>query len=85
MIGKKDEKTDSFMLDVNYKQNKNATEVVAILDKIYMCASMEFLMIVADFFIKSVPASSLERSTQVQLKHVGSGKTKPERGLQKIN
>ncbi|XP_006275410.2 intermembrane lipid transfer protein VPS13C isoform X1 [Alligator mississippiensis] len=79
MIGKKDEKTDSFMLDVNYKQNKNATEVVAILDKIYMCASMEFLMIVADFFIKSVPASSLERSTQVQLKHVGSGKTKPER------
>ncbi|KAM6308390.1 intermembrane lipid transfer protein VPS13C isoform 2-T2 [Aegotheles albertisi] len=78
MIDKKDDTNDSSMIDISYKQDKNGTEVVAVLDKLYICASMEFLLTVADFFINSVPASSTERPAQFQLKHVASGKSKPE-------
>uniref|UniRef100_A0A8B9RS28 Vacuolar protein sorting 13 homolog C n=1 Tax=Accipiter nisus TaxID=211598 RepID=A0A8B9RS28_9AVES len=78
MIDKKDDTNGSSMIDISYKQDKNGTEVVAVLDKLYICASVEFLLIVADFFINSVPASSTERSAQFQLKHVASGKSKPE-------
>ncbi|XP_068814299.1 intermembrane lipid transfer protein VPS13C isoform X2 [Struthio camelus] len=81
MIDKKDDTNDSSMIDISYKQDKNGTEVVAILDKLYICASMEFLLTVADFFINSVPASSAEGSTQLQLKHVASGKSKPEKEI----
>uniref|UniRef100_A0A8D0L113 Vacuolar protein sorting 13 homolog C n=1 Tax=Strix occidentalis caurina TaxID=311401 RepID=A0A8D0L113_STROC len=78
MIDKKDDTNDSSMIDISYKQDKNGTEVVAVLDKLYICASMEFLLTVADFFINSMPTSSTERSAQFQLKHVASGKSKPE-------
>uniref|UniRef100_A0A669P5R8 Vacuolar protein sorting 13 homolog C n=1 Tax=Phasianus colchicus TaxID=9054 RepID=A0A669P5R8_PHACC len=78
MIDKKDNANDSSMIDLSYKQDKNGTEVVAILDKLYVCASMEFLLTVADFFINSMPTSSTERSTQLHLKNVTSGKSKPE-------
>ncbi|NXK87404.1 VP13C protein, partial [Formicarius rufipectus] len=78
MIDKKDDTNDSSMIDISYKQDKNGTEVVAVLDKLYICASMEFLLTVADFFINSMPTSSTERSTQFQLKQVTSGKSKPE-------
>lgn len=81
MIDKKDDTNDSSMMDISYKQDKNGTEVVAVLDKLYICASMEFLLTVADFFINSVPKSSTERSAQFQLKHVAPGKSKPETGL----
>uniref|UniRef100_A0A8B9UJI6 Vacuolar protein sorting 13 homolog C n=1 Tax=Anas zonorhyncha TaxID=75864 RepID=A0A8B9UJI6_9AVES len=78
MIDKKYDTNDSCMVDIRYKQDENGTEVVAILDKLYICASMEFLLTVADFFVNSMPASSAEKSTQVHLKHVASGKSKPE-------
>uniref|UniRef100_A0A663ML93 Vacuolar protein sorting 13 homolog C n=1 Tax=Athene cunicularia TaxID=194338 RepID=A0A663ML93_ATHCN len=64
MIDKKDDTNDSSMIDISYKQDKNGTEVVAVLDKLYICASMEFLLTVADFFINSMPTSSTERSAQ---------------------
>ncbi|KAM9640422.1 intermembrane lipid transfer protein VPS13C isoform 2-T2 [Morphnus guianensis] len=78
MIDKKDDTNGSSMIDISYKQDKNGTEVIAVLDKLYICASVDFLLIVADFFINSMPASSTERSSQFQLKHVASGKSKPE-------
>uniref|UniRef100_A0A8C3RCT7 Vacuolar protein sorting 13 homolog C n=1 Tax=Cyanoderma ruficeps TaxID=181631 RepID=A0A8C3RCT7_9PASS len=76
MIDKKDDTNDISMIDIRYKQDKNGTEVVAVLDKLYICASMEFLLTVAHFFIKSMPVSSAERSAQFQLKQVASGKSK---------
>ncbi|NXP40517.1 VP13C protein, partial [Leiothrix lutea] len=76
MIDKKDDTNDISMIDIRYKQDKNGTEVVAVLDKLYICASMEFLLTVAQFFIKSMPVSSAERSAQFQLKQVASGKSK---------
>ncbi|XP_051484024.1 intermembrane lipid transfer protein VPS13C isoform X2 [Apus apus] len=78
MIDKKDDTNDTSMIDISYKQDKNGTAVIAVLDKLYICASMEFLLTVADFFINSMPATSTERSAQFQLKHVSSGKSKPE-------
>uniref|UniRef100_A0A8B9DM08 Vacuolar protein sorting 13 homolog C n=1 Tax=Anser cygnoides TaxID=8845 RepID=A0A8B9DM08_ANSCY len=78
MIDKKYDTNDSSMIDIRYKQDQNETQVVAILDKLYICASMEFLLTVADFFVNSMPASSAEKSTQLHLKHVASGKSKPE-------
>ncbi|XP_061856365.1 intermembrane lipid transfer protein VPS13C isoform X2 [Colius striatus] len=78
MIDKKDDTNDSFMIDISYKQDKNGSEVVTVLDKLYVCASVEFLLTVADFFLNSMPATSTERSAQFQLKHVASGKSKPE-------
>ncbi|KAM8804771.1 intermembrane lipid transfer protein VPS13C [Eudromia elegans] len=81
MIDKKDDTNDSSMIDLSYKQDKNGTEVVAVLDKLYICASMEFLLTVADFFISSMPASSTERSAQLQLKNVAPGKLKPEKEI----
>lgn len=81
MIDKKDDTSDTSMIDINYKQDKNGTEVIAVLDKLYICASMEFLLTVADFFISSMPASSTERSARLQLKHVAPGKSKAETGL----
>uniref|UniRef100_A0A8C0J913 Vacuolar protein sorting 13 homolog C n=1 Tax=Chelonoidis abingdonii TaxID=106734 RepID=A0A8C0J913_CHEAB len=84
MIDKKCGKTDNYMIDINYKQDTNGIGVVAILDKLYVCASVEFLLTVADFFIKSMPTASTERSTQVQLKHA-PGKPKHEKVLSPQN
>uniref|UniRef100_A0A803VSL0 Vacuolar protein sorting 13 homolog C n=1 Tax=Ficedula albicollis TaxID=59894 RepID=A0A803VSL0_FICAL len=78
MIDKKDDTNDISMIDIRYKQDKNGTEVVAVLDKLYICASMEFLLTVARFFMKSMPVSSTEGSAQFQLKQVASGKSKAE-------
>uniref|UniRef100_A0A8C6YIP6 Vacuolar protein sorting 13 homolog C n=1 Tax=Naja naja TaxID=35670 RepID=A0A8C6YIP6_NAJNA len=64
MLARKDGKADSVMIDINYKQNKNGSDIVAVLDQLYLCASMEFLLTVADFFIQSV----------------FPGKPKPEKG-----
>ncbi|XP_069723155.1 intermembrane lipid transfer protein VPS13C isoform X2 [Phaenicophaeus curvirostris] len=81
MIDKKDDKNDSSMIDISYKRDKSGTQVIAVLDKLYVCASMEFLLTVADFFINSVPASSTAKSPQYQLKHTASGKCKSETEL----
>ncbi|KAM7010642.1 intermembrane lipid transfer protein VPS13C [Passerculus sandwichensis] len=78
MIDKKDDTNDTSMIDIRYKQDKNGTEVVAVLDKMYICASMEFLLAVAHFFIKSMPVSSAEGSAQFQLKQVAAGKSKAD-------
>ncbi|XP_062998550.1 intermembrane lipid transfer protein VPS13C isoform X2 [Elgaria multicarinata webbii] len=79
MIDKKDGEVDSVMIDINYKQDKNSSEVVSILDKLYLCASVEFLLTVADFFVKAMPAASAEASTQFQLKYATQGKQRPEK------
>uniref|UniRef100_A0A670KCM5 Vacuolar protein sorting 13 homolog C n=1 Tax=Podarcis muralis TaxID=64176 RepID=A0A670KCM5_PODMU len=79
MIDKKDGTDDSVMIDLNYKQDKNGSEIVSVLDKLYLCASVEFLLTVADFFVKSMPAASTEGSTQIQLKYTTHGKPRPDK------
>lgn len=45
------------MIDVTYRQSSGERDVVAVLQKLYLCASVEFLMAVADFFLQALPQS----------------------------
>nr|XP_056721786.1 intermembrane lipid transfer protein VPS13C [Euleptes europaea] len=80
MIDKKDDQSGNVMIEISYKQDKSGSSIVAILDKLYLCASVEFLLTVAEFFLKSMPVASSEGSAQIQLKHTAPGKPQPEKG-----
>ncbi|XP_058486199.1 intermembrane lipid transfer protein VPS13C isoform X3 [Solea solea] len=56
MVGRRQLSSDS-MIDVTYRQSRGQREVVSVLHKLYMCASVEFLMAVADFFLQALPPS----------------------------
>ncbi|GAA6110095.1 vacuolar protein sorting-associated protein 13C isoform X2 [Tachysurus ichikawai] len=56
MVEKRDDSSDA-MIDLTYKQNKDECSVVAVIQKLYLCASMEFLMTVADFFVQALDKS----------------------------
>ncbi|XP_030044282.1 intermembrane lipid transfer protein VPS13C [Microcaecilia unicolor] len=82
MIDKKGDKSDRPMININYKQDKEERSVDAFLDQLYVCASMEFLLTVADFFIKAIPqspATSREKSAQIHIKQVSHLKSKPDK------
>lgn len=63
MVGRRDEESSEAMIDVTYRQNGGEREVVAVLQKLYLCASVEFLMAVADFFLQALPQSSTSTTT----------------------
>ncbi|XP_032336935.1 vacuolar protein sorting-associated protein 13C isoform X2 [Camelus ferus] len=81
MIDKKNGQDNSSMIDINYKQGKNGSHIDAVLDKLYVCASVEFLMTVADFFIKAVPQSpeNLAKESQIPLRQTAMPKIKMEK------
>ncbi|XP_047435908.1 vacuolar protein sorting-associated protein 13C isoform X3 [Mugil cephalus] len=58
MVGRRDEDSSEAMIDVTYRRSAAEQEVVAVLQKLYLCASVEFLMAVADFFLQAFPQSS---------------------------
>uniref|UniRef100_A0A669Q3C3 Vacuolar protein sorting 13 homolog A n=1 Tax=Phasianus colchicus TaxID=9054 RepID=A0A669Q3C3_PHACC len=41
------------MMDISYKQGRDGTVLDVIVQEIYLCASMEFLLTVADIFLKA--------------------------------
>uniref|UniRef100_A0A4W4GIM2 Vacuolar protein sorting 13 homolog C n=1 Tax=Electrophorus electricus TaxID=8005 RepID=A0A4W4GIM2_ELEEL len=51
----RDEESSDAMIDVTFSQCADERSVVAVLQKLYLCASVEFLMAVADFFIQALP------------------------------
>uniref|UniRef100_A0A8C5FI68 Vacuolar protein sorting 13 homolog C n=1 Tax=Gadus morhua TaxID=8049 RepID=A0A8C5FI68_GADMO len=55
MLGRRAGESPNAMIDVTYRQNPAEREVVAVLQRLYLCASVEFLMAVADFFVKALP------------------------------
>lgn len=83
MIDKKNDQDNSSMIDISYKQGKNGrSHIDAVLDKLYVCASVEFLMTVADFFIKAMPQSpeSVAKEVQIPLRQTSTAKVKLEKG-----
>ncbi|XP_053575277.1 LOW QUALITY PROTEIN: intermembrane lipid transfer protein VPS13C [Bombina bombina] len=69
MIDQKDKSTERNMIDITYKQTTQHRSLVAILEKLYICASVEFLMAVGEFFIQSIPQSpSSDKPVQSQQK-----------------
>lgn len=80
MIGKRDEESAEAMIDVTYRQSASQREVVAVLQNLYLCASVEFLMAVADFFIQAMPQSMTQSATttktdKLPLKQVAEPRT----------
>ncbi|ELW71324.1 Vacuolar protein sorting-associated protein 13C [Tupaia chinensis] len=77
---KSDQDNNSSMIDVSYKQDRNGSQIDAVLDKLYVCASVEFLMTVADFFIKAMPQSpeNVAKETQI-LRQTAAGKARAEK------
>ncbi|KAI9531704.1 hypothetical protein NQZ68_038852, partial [Dissostichus eleginoides] len=55
MVGRRDEDSAEAMIDVKYRQSAAEREVVFVLQRLYLCASVEFLMAVADFFLQALP------------------------------
>ncbi|KAJ8792869.1 hypothetical protein J1605_004054 [Eschrichtius robustus] len=82
MIDKKNgQDNNSSMIDISYTQDKNGSHIDAVLDKLYVCASVEFLMTVADFFIKAVPQSpeNMAKESQIPLRQTALAKIKMEK------
>uniref|UniRef100_A0A8C3E5Z7 Vacuolar protein sorting 13 homolog A n=1 Tax=Corvus moneduloides TaxID=1196302 RepID=A0A8C3E5Z7_CORMO len=52
------------MVDINYKQGRDGTILDVIAQEIYLCASMEFLITVADIFLKANAESSYQTPVQ---------------------
>lgn len=64
MIRQRDERSSEPMIDVTYRQSVRERELVAVLQKLYLCASVEFLLAVTDFFLQALPqSSSVNRSS----------------------
>ncbi|XP_051920113.1 intermembrane lipid transfer protein VPS13C isoform X3 [Hippocampus zosterae] len=55
MVSRQDSESSEAMIDVVYRQSGAERSVVAVLHKLYVCASVEFLMAVADFFLRALP------------------------------
>ncbi|XP_069851362.1 intermembrane lipid transfer protein VPS13C isoform X3 [Dipodomys merriami] len=82
MIDKKDDQDNNrSMIDISYKQDRNGSQINAVLDKLYVCASVEFLVTVADFFIKAMPQSpeNMAKEIQIPSRQTAPGKAKIEK------
>uniref|UniRef100_A0A803XXI1 Vacuolar protein sorting 13 homolog A n=1 Tax=Meleagris gallopavo TaxID=9103 RepID=A0A803XXI1_MELGA len=51
------------MMDISYKQGRDGTVLDVIVQEIYLCASMEFLLTVADIFLKANAESAARTRT----------------------
>ncbi|KAM3927460.1 intermembrane lipid transfer protein VPS13C isoform 2-T2 [Leptodactylus fuscus] len=81
MIDQKDASSTRSMIDIDYKQKGQDRFITAILEKLYVCASVEFLMTVADFFIQAMPQNpTTEKPLQIHTKPSTPTKTKADRG-----
>ncbi|XP_075064457.1 intermembrane lipid transfer protein VPS13C isoform X2 [Mixophyes fleayi] len=90
MIDQKDSSSTRSMIDVNYKQTGQERSITAILEKLYVCASVEFLLTVADFFIQAMPQSPApDKTMHIHARQATPTKGKAERGelatSQKLN
>lgn len=88
MVGCRDKESSEAMIDVTYRQTAEDRELVAVLQKLYLCASVEFLMAVTDFFLQAMPQSShptmaSAQSDRLSLKQ--STEPRAEAKISKIN
>lgn len=61
MVGRRDEDSEEAMVDVMYRQSAKERHLAAVLQKLYLCASTEFLMAVTDFFLQALAAAPLPK------------------------
>lgn len=63
MLGHRDEDSSKAMIDVMFRQRARGRDLVAVLQKLYLCASVDFLMAVTEFFLQALPQSLAQSST----------------------
>lgn len=85
MVRQRDEDSSGDTIDVTYRQSAAEREVVAVLQKLYLCASVEFLMAVGDFFLQALPQSSALTATsapsdRLQLRQTTEPQADPKTG-----
>uniref|UniRef100_A0A8C4GTN9 Vacuolar protein sorting 13 homolog A n=1 Tax=Dicentrarchus labrax TaxID=13489 RepID=A0A8C4GTN9_DICLA len=51
---------ENMMVEVNYRQGRDGTILDTVVQDVYLCASMEFLLTVADIFLKATQQESSE-------------------------
>lgn len=61
MVGRRDEGSGEAMVDVTYRQSAGERQLVAVMQKLYLCASTEFLMAITDFFLQALSAAPKDR------------------------
>lgn len=61
MVGRRDEDSGEPMVDVTYRQSAGERQLVAVMQKLYLCASTEFLMAITDFFLQAVSSAPKDR------------------------
>ncbi|XP_067829405.1 intermembrane lipid transfer protein VPS13C isoform X2 [Heptranchias perlo] len=71
MIEKKQGAQEHVMIELQYNQTEDETSIITVLEHLYICASVEFLLDVADFFIKAIPEKSTDKSTPLYPKQTG--------------
>ncbi|XP_075995110.1 intermembrane lipid transfer protein VPS13A isoform X2 [Genypterus blacodes] len=73
----------NMMVEVNYRQGREGTTLETVVQDVYLCASMEFLLIVADIFLKSTQegfakAPQAKSTGAGEKKNIGSSATSKE-------
>ncbi|XP_067871286.1 intermembrane lipid transfer protein VPS13C [Heterodontus francisci] len=71
MIEKKQGAQENVMIELKYNQTEDETSIITVLEHLYICASVEFLLDVADFFIKAMPEKSADKSVPLYSKQTG--------------
>ncbi|XP_028328893.1 vacuolar protein sorting-associated protein 13C-like isoform X2 [Gouania willdenowi] len=63
MVGRREQEGSEPMMDLTFRQRSGRKEVVTVLQKIYLCASVEFLLAVGEFFLQALPQSSASNAS----------------------
>ncbi|XP_041037247.1 vacuolar protein sorting-associated protein 13C isoform X5 [Carcharodon carcharias] len=85
MIEKKQGAQENVMIELQYNQTEDEMSIVAVLEHLYLCASVEFLLDVADFFIKAMPEKSADKSVPLYLKQTGKASHNNDTPRRKVN
>lgn len=68
MLGRRDEESLEAMIDVTFRRAAVDRELVAVLQNLYLCASVEFLMAVTDFFLQALASAPVTQSDRLPLR-----------------
>ena len=79
----------NMMVEVNYRQGRDGTTLDTVVQDVYLCASMEFLLTVADIFLKATQQGFAQvpqpkNSSGSEKKNINSSVTSKESGELKV-
>lgn len=82
MIAMRPGAEQNMMVEVNYRQGREGTTLDTVVQDVYLCASMEFLLTVADIFLKATQQGFAQvpqpKSSTGEKKNINSSTTSKE-------